>query len=71
MFFSYQIKFESEMEESICLEMRGCTEPQKCDDTGCNFQPVGLIQPELCHTKVSQCCVDREGGGERTLREKT
>lgn len=29
---------------------------------GCNVQPAGLIQPDLCHTKVSDCCVDREGG---------
>lgn len=46
------------------LKMHGCTDPQEWDDTGCNVQPAGLIQPEPCHTKGSECCVDREGGRE-------
>lgn len=29
------------------------------------MQPAVLIQPELCHTKGSECCVDREGRRER------
>lgn len=70
-FFSFLSESASNTEKGIGLKFKDAKMLKSVVMWRYFVYSVVLIKPELCHIKGSKYCVDTEGGGKRTLGEKT